>query len=248
MTWLWEIVERDHEIQNPTTPEKIRLLGDYLRLGRESHVLDMACGQGGPAIVLASAYGCRILGVESRAEFAGRARTRIAACGLDSLIEVRTGDAAQFALEDGAWDAALCLGASFVWGNIRDATDVLVPAVRAGGFVAVGEPFWRRWPLPEGVDDEGYVGLDATLARFTEAGVAVTGLIAASEDDWDHYESLHWRAVEEWLADELEAPVGHDVRLRHERYRGDFFRYKRALLGWGIFIGRRGLAPRAARP
>jgi hypothetical protein len=33
------------------------------------------------------------------------------------------------------------------------------------------------------------------------AGFAVTGLVAASEDDWDRYASLHWRAIEEWLAE-----------------------------------------------
>jgi hypothetical protein len=31
MFWPWEVAERDHEIQNPVNPEKIRLLGEYLR-------------------------------------------------------------------------------------------------------------------------------------------------------------------------------------------------------------------------
>ena len=26
-----ELVERDHDVQNPTSPEKIRLVGEYLR-------------------------------------------------------------------------------------------------------------------------------------------------------------------------------------------------------------------------
>src|SRR6266498_512942 len=51
----YEIAERDHELQNPTSAEKIRLLGEYLRLGRESRILDIACGKAGPALVLATA-------------------------------------------------------------------------------------------------------------------------------------------------------------------------------------------------
>jgi cyclopropane fatty-acyl-phospholipid synthase-like methyltransferase len=64
MAWSWEVVERDHEIQDPTSPEKIRLLGEYLRLTSESHVLDIACGKGGPALILAATatFGCRVHG------------------------------------------------------------------------------------------------------------------------------------------------------------------------------------------
>ena len=54
MTWYYAVAERDHDIQNPTSPEKIRLMGEWLRLGQESRVLDIACGKCGPALVLAS--------------------------------------------------------------------------------------------------------------------------------------------------------------------------------------------------
>ena len=237
MEWPYEVAERDHDIQNPTSFEKLRLLGEYLRLGSESRVLDLACGKGGPAIVLASAYGCRIVGVELRDEFADEARARVAAAGLDSLVDVHTGDATEFPLEPQGFEAALCLGASFVWGTIGDAAAALLPAVKTGGFVAVGEPYWRTWPLPRDVADDGYADLASTAERFTVAGVALTGVIAAADDDWDRYESLHWRALEEWVTLN---PHEHEIRAQHERYRRDYLAYRRALLGWAIFVGRRG--------
>jgi RimJ/RimL family protein N-acetyltransferase/SAM-dependent methyltransferase len=236
MDWPYEIAERDHDIQNPTSVEKLRLLGDYLRLGSESRVLDVACGKGGPAIVLASTYGCRIVGVELRDAFAEAARARVAGAGLDSLVDVHTDDAKAFALEPEGFDAALCLGASFVWGTIGDAAAALLPAVKPDGFVAVGEPYWRTWPLPQGIDADAYVDLASTAGRFAAAGVAVTGVIASTDDDWDRYESLHWRALEEWLVLHADA---HEIRTQHERYRRDYLAFKRALLGWAIFVGRR---------
>jgi len=239
VAWPWEIVERDHELQNPTSAEKIRLLGGFLRLSGESRVLDLACGKAGPARILASTYGCRILGVERLPAFADEARARVAADGLDALIEVRTGDAADHPLEPGSWDAVLCLGASFVWGTIADAAEVLAPAVPEGGSVAIGEPFWRRWPLPESIAASDYVDLRETVARFERPGLALTGLIAASEDDWDQYESLHWRVVEEWLAEHPAHPDALSVREQHERYRDEYVRSGRALLGWAIFVGRK---------
>jgi SAM-dependent methyltransferase len=230
--WSYEVAERDHVIQNPTSAEKIRLLGEYLRLGPGARVLDVACGKAGPAAILASTYGCSITGLELRSEFAAEGRARIAERGLQALVEIHVSDARDYPLEPEAWDVALCLGAAFVWGNIGDAAARLAPAVKSGGFVAIGEPYWRT---PSRVGD-GYVDLAATAGRFTAPGVALTGIIAASEDDWDRYESLHWRAMEEWLATQTNAD---DIRAEHERRRREHLTYRRDQLGWAIFVGRK---------
>jgi hypothetical protein len=39
MSWPWEVVERDHELQNPTSGDKIRLVGEYMRLDDRMRVL-----------------------------------------------------------------------------------------------------------------------------------------------------------------------------------------------------------------
>jgi SAM-dependent methyltransferase len=238
MPWYYDVAERDHELQNPTSPEKIRLLGERLRLGPESRVLDLACGKAGPALLLAGEFGCSVLGVERAPEFAAIARDRVEAAGLSDRIEIVEGDAAAFPLEPGAWDAALCLGASFVWHGFEGTLAALTPAVPPGGHVVVGEPFWRTWPLPDGVDDDGYVPLRETVARLEAAGLALVTLIASSEDDWDTYESLHWRALEEWLAEHPRDPDSVAIRERYETNREAYLQHQRALLGWAIFVGR----------
>lgn len=150
-----------------------------------------------------------------------------------------TADASAVPLEREAFDAALCLGATFVWGTIRDAAAAVRPAVRCDGFVAIGEPYWRQWPLPDQIDADGFVGLSDTVGRFEGARFAVTGIVGSSEDDWDRYESLHWRAIEEWLTDHPDGAGAAEVRAQHERFRGDYIGFKRALLGWAIFVGRK---------
>ncbi len=92
MAWYFAVAERDHEIQNPTSPAKIRLLGERLRLGPDSHVLDLACGKAGPALILANEFGCRITGVERAPEFAAVARER-AALERRGVLEVVERDA-----------------------------------------------------------------------------------------------------------------------------------------------------------
>src|ERR1043166_4538309 len=116
MTWWYDVVEARHELQNPTSPEKILELGERLELCPDSHVLDIASGKGGPALLLAGTFGCRMTCVERAPEFVARARERTAAAGLEDRIEIVEGDAAEFEL--GRYDAALCLGASFAYGGL----------------------------------------------------------------------------------------------------------------------------------
>ena len=106
MPWYYAVAERDHDIQNPTSPEKIRQLGELLRLDPSSRVLDVACGKAGPALILASMFGCSVLGVERASEFVAAGRERIAAARLDDKVEIVEGDAGAFPLEPEAWDAA----------------------------------------------------------------------------------------------------------------------------------------------
>jgi SAM-dependent methyltransferase len=242
--WFFAVAERDHVIQNPMSAERIRRLGEHLRLDADSRVLDIACGRGGPTLVLAQTFGCRIVGVEKAPEFAVVARERVAAAGLAETIKIVEADASSFPIEHESFDAALCLGATFVWDGLEGTLAALVRAVRPGGHVVVGEPYWRRWPLPDDVDDDGYTSLRGTAARFEAAALRVVGLLAASEDDWDTYESLHWRALEEWLEEHPEDPDAAEIRRLHEMGRERYLRSQRDLLGWAIFTGRK---PRTAR-
>ena len=237
--WYFAVAERDHTIQNPTSVEKIRRVGEHLRLDADSRVLDIACGRGGPALVLAQTFGCRIVGVEKAPEFVAVARQRVSAAGLDNAIEIVEADASVFPLGSEEFDAALCLGATFVWDGLARTLQELTPVVRAGGHVVVGEPFWRRWPLSADIDDGGYTTLHETAARFDEADLSVVGLVTATEDDWDTYESLHWRALEEWLEENAGDPDAKEIGRLHHQFRGRYLAFQRELLGWAIIIGRK---------
>jgi SAM-dependent methyltransferase len=233
MPWFYAIAERDHDIQNPTSPEKIRLVGESLRLGPESRVLEIACGKCGPAVVLASSFGCRITGVEHASEFVAAARQRIAAADLGDQIEVVESDGRDFPLESETWDVVLCLGATFVWDDLDGTLSALVPAVRPGGHVVVGEPYWRRSP-PVGTDTMGYVSLAETGAKVERHGVSLTGLISSSTDDWDRYESLHWRALEDWLAENDDD----EIRSAYEEHKRRYLA-RRDAFGWAMFLARK---------
>jgi SAM-dependent methyltransferase len=234
--WFHGVAERFHDIQNPIGADKVRLLGERLGLEAGQRVLDIACGRGGPALVLASAFGCEIVGVEKSSEFAEAARARIAAAGLEELISVHVQDAADFPIEPEAWDAAVCLGASWIWGGLEGTVAALVPGVRPGGHVAVGEVFLRAEPDHPGSE---FVSLAETVRRFERTGPPVTVLIAASEQDWDAYESLHWASLEEWLSENSHHPDAPAIRAQHEQSKWHFLERGRKAEGWAILAGRK---------
>jgi SAM-dependent methyltransferase len=241
MTWWHAVVESEHELQNPTSPEKIRLLGERLGLGPDSHVLDIASGNGGPALLLAETFGCRLTCVERASEFVATARERTAAAGLEDRIEIVEADAATYEL--GRYDAALCIGATFAYGGLVPTLERLRPTAP---LLAVGEPYWREWPLPRPPESEGeertdegeWLPLPATIARFESTGVRVVSLIASSEDDWDRYESLHWQTLDDWLALNPEHPQAEEFRARGAAERARYLAWERAVMGWAIFVCR----------
>jgi SAM-dependent methyltransferase len=233
------VAEALHEIQNPTSPEKLLLLGERLGLGPESRVLDVASGRGGPALLLAGAHGCRWHGIEISPDFHAVAVERAAEAGLAERVGFELGDAAEVSHEPESYDAALCLGASFVYGSLAETVDALAPAVRPGGHVVVGEPYWRRLPLPEDYEDRRapWTTLEGTVTVFEACGLPVVSIIASSEDDWDRYETLHWRAIEAWLVDNADDPDAAEIRSRHEAYKTNYLRHQREYVGWAIFVG-----------
>ncbi len=71
---------------------KYQALCTRLRLCKADHVLEIGCGWGGFAVHAARNFGCRVTGVtisEAQAEYA---RKRVAAEGLEDLIEIRIQD------------------------------------------------------------------------------------------------------------------------------------------------------------
>jgi SAM-dependent methyltransferase len=238
-TWWHAVVEARHELQNPTSPEKIVLLGERLGLGPGSHVLDIASGNGGPAILLAETFGCRLTCVERAPEFVAAARERAAVAGVEDRIEIVQADASAYEL--GRYDAALCLGATFVYGGLVPTLERLRPSAP---LLAVGEPYWRVWPLPETsdgprrTDEEMWRPLAETVERVESAGVSVVSLISSSEDDWDRYESLHWQTLDDWLAANPGHPQAEEFRERGAAHRRRYLAWERTAMGWAIFVCR----------
>jgi hypothetical protein len=120
---------------------------------------------------------------------------------------------------------------------------MLVPALRPGGLVLIGEPFWTEPPpdaayeaLEIGRDD--YTSLEGTLDKIEAAGLELIELVLANPDSWDRYEAQQWHTVSDWLLANPDDPMADEMRAGLERSRRAHLAYQRRYLGWGVFVTR----------
>jgi precorrin-6B methylase 2 len=234
MVWLPGLVERNHDLQNPTSRAKLLTVATRLRLGPDHHVLDVGAGRGGPAILLAAETGCRVTAVEQFPGFVVAARRRAEEAGVAHLVEVVESDGAVYPRPGETYDVACCLGASFVYGGFGPTLDRLAPAVRSGGHVAVGEPYART--PGQRLGDDALPPLGGLLDLVAARGLRPTVVVTASEDDWDTYHSLHLLALEDWLDEN----PGHPDAAEVAAFRGDCVAHYLAEreVGWAIVAAR----------
>jgi len=241
---LVTIAEQDLELVNPTTAEKVIALGRALRLRQGSRVIDFGCGYAEPLALWAEHLGIAGVGIELREAACERARRKLEARDLSDRISIACGDGAAYPFEPGAFDAATCLGATFIWGGYRGTVRALRRAIRSDGRLGVGEPFWLSARVPKVyAQQERCVQFERDLLEIThQEGFELESVFRSSRDDWDCYESANWRGLIRWI----EEHPGHPDRaavIAHLRERQEeYATYGREHLGWAMFA----LAPGSA--
>jgi SAM-dependent methyltransferase len=94
------------------TAEEQNSFISWLALSKESRLLDIACGSGGPTLRIAERTGCRVVGLDLSEEGIAAAQADAERRGLQDQVEFRTGDAAAaLPLEDASFDAVTCIDA-----------------------------------------------------------------------------------------------------------------------------------------
>jgi hypothetical protein len=118
----------------------------------------------------------------------------------------------------------------------------LRPYVRRGGIIAIGDIYARSRSIPA-QSAEHFAGgpvrtLQDTVLRLNQDGLTLIGLIDSSLDDWDRYESRHWRAAESWARRNPDHPDLQEVWDRSEGFKLNHLQFDRDALGWALFISR----------
>jgi SAM-dependent methyltransferase len=141
-------------------------LGDFAP-GQE--VLDVGCGVGTTALLLAQRFGCRVTAVDIDPRMIERAKARVAAAGLSDQIKVERADIQALPYSSASFDRVVVEAVTMFVDRPRAASEI-VRVCRPGGRVLEHEFIYRRRPTPE-------------VRRIFE-GEVCPGIRFDSIDDW----------------------------------------------------------------
>ena len=236
LTEIETISQGNLEIMNPVSAEKLLRAGRMAALSPGKKVLDIGCGNGTCLALWHREFGISGCGVELRAPSAARARNTLAG----TSIEIRCVDAAVLVPIE-PYDVVTALGSSFIFGGAEKALAHLAEyANENGSVIIIGDRFWkhdrvppefaREWPeVPTAFE---------LISTGRDLGFDLTGLIAASDDDWDTYESSIWQNCREYIDSHAADPGSGEVAEYLEQIQDEYLAYGREYMGWGLFIFR----------
>jgi SAM-dependent methyltransferase len=244
-TWkFYDITHREHVTCNPTSDDKLARLVELLHLPTNAQVVDIACGKGELLIRMAEAYRARGTGIDISPFFIADAERRLKAGAASAGITFVQMDGADFRPDEPrSLDLASCIGASWVFGGHAGTLDALVNMVKPGGWVIVGEPYWRQEPSGDyleacGCAREDFGSHSSNAETGERLGLDLVHTIVSSPDDWDRYEGLQWYATDEYARARPDDPDVAEIVERVSKAKAAYLRWGRETVGWAIYMFR----------
>lgn len=235
---LVNISERKIEIINPFSREKILTVGEYLRLREGARVIDFGCGYAEQLALWAEHYGISGVGVDIREHVCERARRKLSERGLADRLEIICANGAEYPFEERGFDAAVCLGATFIWSGFKPTVRALKRAIHGNGRLAVGEPYWKTDGVPAEyrAAEPGFMTERELVDVVRKDDLDLAYVIRSSHDDWDTYEAANWDGLLLWLDENPDHPERDDVIRHLRKIQDEYVGYVREYLGWAVYV------------
>jgi len=234
---LMSISHRYMDILNPSTPEKIIKLGKLLKLKKGSRVIDFGCGCAEPLTLWAEEFGITGIGIDISKNYCDRAKDKLTKKGLADQIEIVCSPGVDYVFEKGAFDAATCIGATFVFGGFQQTIQAMKRAVNQNGRLGIGETHWLSNQVhPQYAQKQTTTHTELELAQFTRnEGFELEYIIRSSRDDWDRYISDSWYGLIRWLEENHKHPDYEQVFKYFRTDQDDYLQFQSQCMGWAMY-------------
>ena len=237
------------ETLEAATANLTRLMAESGEIGPGMSILDVGCGIGNPACVLAGRFDCRITGISTSRTGVEHARRLAEERGCSDRVSFLVADGMNNGLPDGSFDRVWVLESS----HLMPRKDVLLAecarVVRPGGCVVLCDVILgRELPLSEVLSRSrefihlhyafGHAKMETldTYRRFGElAGLRATEVRDITDQTLPTF--AHWKARLESHTEEVRALIGEDG-LEHFQASCEILPalWRQRILGYGLMV------------
>jgi len=238
------ITHKYHLLCNPMSEEKFERFCETLNLSKDSRVLDIACGKGEVLVRLAGKYGISGVGVDLSPFCIRDCKDKHLERAPKTDLTFIEMDGAKYQPVSGEqFDVTMCLGASWVFENHIGTLRALKQMTKSGGLVIVGEPFWLKEPEADyleatGMTRDSFRLHEENVYQGEKMGLTCLYTLVSNKDDWDHYETLQWWAVDRYIQSHSEYPDNQELIEKTKIAKENYLKWGRDTLNWGVYIFR----------
>jgi cyclopropane fatty-acyl-phospholipid synthase-like methyltransferase len=235
------------QILSATIPISSERLDDFVEafaLPPGATVIDIGCGDGTLMVALARRYGARCIGTDDRPTTLASARQRAAGSGVADLVTTVHQDGFAFSAIPGSFDAALCLGGTWILGGYRRTLARLAQWTRPGGLIGIGETF--AFDPPEATYFRGrtlavsaFRSHQGNIAIGLEEGLEPVNCWIATADEWNSHHESQFAAARRWLDANPDDEDRPEVKSRAEAAERGFHHHDRSEQRWAAYLSRK---------
>ncbi|BBM83686.1 class I SAM-dependent methyltransferase [Candidatus Uabimicrobium amorphum] len=236
------IAHRRHVFYNPISESKIHKIIRELQLPENAVVVDIGCGNGEILVRIAKEYAIHARGVDICEATIQQAVRR--GQGMQD-IHFEHMDAQKFIqkIAPNSVDLVICTGSSHALGGYEKSLQVLIPLLKKNGQMLFAEGYWKQKPHSEYLQYL-HASENDYYSHWQNVDVAIKHNLVplyshtASEEDFDNYEWLYSRSIEDYVIENPEDEDNEDM-LKHIRlWRKNYLRYGRDTLGFALYLFR----------
>ncbi|CAM3829916.1 hypothetical protein GCM10009865_05550 [Aeromicrobium ponti] len=238
------IAHQNHSFYNPVNPAKIDKVIELLSLTANDKIIDIGAGKGEILLRIIEKYSSNCIAIEQYDGFAEQLKVNAKNKGILNNIQVIKQDA-NIAIKtfNQEFNVGICIGSSHALGGYLKTIESLTNKVVKGGYIVLGEIYWRKKPDEEyleffGGDEKDVLSHPENIFTAQKYGLIPLWSSVSNEDDWDSYEWLYSKSIEDYCYNNPEDPDCPEMLERIRSWREMYLKWGRDTLGFGLYLFR----------
>ncbi len=233
--------ERQGPGSNEATLQALNMIGS---LPPGAKVVDLGCGTGSSALMLAKTLGVEVSALDLFPQFINILHDRAAKDGVANLINGMVGSMEELPFAEGSLDLVWCEGAIYNIGferGMREWSKML----KSGGYIAVTEPTWFTDNRPQEITsfwNDAYNEVESMplkIQKMMDAGFAPLASFVLPEECWTTNFYLPQRKAQElFLQRHADNEFAKEL-VKNQRHEAEMYARYKQYYGYVFYIGRK---------